>query len=205
MIFTPARKLLLIFSAVALMVVAGGITSRVSAQDNPPAGEMMPEGQNQQLPELGQLLNLSPDQRRQLFAINQRTAPEFRRARQRMQQARKELDDAIYGDEADEALVAGKVQQFNQAQGELERMRTIREFRIRQILTPEQLATVRDIRIRAQKRFEESRRANGGGTDQPAPNDRRQIPPGDNQNRNNNPAGTNFRPRQTQPAPVKRP
>jgi Spy/CpxP family protein refolding chaperone len=198
----PELKLFLLALAVGIALLFG-CAQRSQAQDNPapPAGDVSTDGQNRPVPELGRLLNLSPDQLRQVFAINQRTAPEFRRARQRMNDARDDLDNAIYGDAVDEALIATKVQEFNQAQGEFERLRTLREFRIRQILTPDQLTVLRDVRDRTKQRL--NRRGQPkGGADGMRPNGRRNIQPD-----NGVPPGNNFRPQpQTKTTPpVKRP
>jgi Spy/CpxP family protein refolding chaperone len=199
------RSITILAAAFAFLLSAGAFGYSVSAQEPPPPAESIPEGQNQQGPQLGRLLDLTPDQLRQLWAINQRTAPEFRRARQRMQQAQRELDAAIYADVADDALVLAKVQEFNQAQNELARLRTLREYRFRQILTPDQLVRLREIRKNAQERIEANRRRNEEGDGQGEPVRPRADRPG---RANAVPGSNTFRPRQAKPAdqtPVKRP
>ena len=204
------RKILLVAGAAGLALAASSFGPAAFAQTEPPNGpppNEMQEGQNRQFPELGQALNLSREQRQQLFAVNQRTAPEFRRARLRMQLAQEELDEAVYSDVADESVVVAKTREFIQAQGEVTRLRTIREFRIRQILTPEQLARLREIRDRARAR-------NGGEPVQPNgepvdPNGGRRFPRGNNGIQR----GENFQPKPqpdspapaNKPAPTKRP
>lgn len=196
---------------VAAMLLAVVLGVSVRAQDNPPPQESPNDGPNRPMPDLGRALGLNPDQLRQLWAINQRTAPQFRRARQRVQEAREELDIALYGDVVDESVVTAKIEELNLAQGEMERLRTIREFRIRQLLTPEQLIILRRIRNNALQRMNGERPRNPGDGNQPfRPNDRRGNQPGQN---NEPPPGENFVPRRNQPSnptpansqPVKRP
>lgn len=205
------HRLKLGFCSIAVIMLAGLLALSVQAQDNLPPQEPPNDGPNRPMPDLGRALGLNPDQLRQLWAINQRTAPEFRRARQRVQRAREELDIALYGDVIDESVVTAKIEELNQAQGEMERLRTIREFRIRQLLTPEQLIVLRRIRNNAAQRMNAERRTNPGDGNQPfRPNDRRgNQPVQDNQP----PPGDNFAPRRGQPVnpppsnpqPVKRP
>lgn len=204
------RKALLMAGAFGVLLAASSLGPAANAQTDPPNGpppNEMQEGQNRQFPELGQALNLSREQRQQLFAVNQRTAPEFRRARLRMQLAQEELDEAVYSDVADESVVVAKTREYIQAQGEFTRLRTIREFRIRQILTPEQLARLREIRAGARTR-------NGGEPVQPNGepvnrNGGRRLQRGNNGEQ----PGQNFQPKPqpaspapaNNPAPVKRP
>lgn len=202
----------LFVGVVAVMVIAGALGLSVHAQDNPPPQQDQPnDGPNRPLPDLGRALGLNPDQLRQLWAVNQRTAPEFRRARQRVQQAREELDIALYGDVVDENVVNAKIDELNQAQNEMERLRALREFRIRQLLTPEQLLVLRRIRQQALRLMNGERPRDPGDGNQPfRPNDRRGNQPGRN---NEPPPGNNFTPRRGQPKnptpvnpqPVKRP
>ena len=199
-----AAALIFVFGAGAFGYSARAQENPSQPQDLPPQSDAMAEGQNQRGPQLGRLLGLSPDQVRQLLMLNQRTAPEFRRARQRMKVAQDELDEAIYGDVADDTLVLAKVQEFNQAQAELTRLRTLREYRFRQILTPDQLVRLRDIRQQAQMQAEANRQRNQNGDGQLEPVRPRANRPG---NPNGVPGSNTFRPRQVKPdqAPVKRP
>jgi Spy/CpxP family protein refolding chaperone len=185
--------------ATVLLTLVGAMSLSVRAQDNPPPPQDQPNDQpNRPLPDLGRALGLNPDQMRQLWAINQRTAPEFRRARQRVQQAREELDIALYGDVVDENNVNAKIEELNQAQSEMERLKTMREFRIRQLLSPDQLAILRGIRRRALQMMNGERPRDPGDGNQPfRPNDRRGNQPGQN---NEPPPGNNFTPHQKQPA-----
>ncbi|MEO6390986.1 MAG: periplasmic heavy metal sensor [Pyrinomonadaceae bacterium] len=204
------RAFIFMAGAVGIVLAASSFGPATVAQTEPPNGpppNEMQEGQNRQFPELGQALNLSREQRQQLFAVNQRTAPEFRQARMRMQLAQEELDEAVYNDVTDESVVIAKTKEFIQAQGEFTRLRTIREFRIRQILTPEQLARLREIRDRARNR-------NGGEPVQP--NGEPINPNGERRLQRRNKGATpdqNFQPKPqpanpapaNNPAPVKRP
>jgi Spy/CpxP family protein refolding chaperone len=94
-------------------------------------------------------LNLSPDQRAQIRAIRQQTDGEGRLLMQRIRQARRALDEAIYSGNADEAVVEERVRELVAAQAAAVRLRAFTEMKLRRVLTPEQLSVLRDLRQQA--------------------------------------------------------
>ena len=95
------------------------------------------------------LLNLTPEQQRQMREIRAQGEGEIRAARLRFQRAQLALDQAIYADTVDEALIEERAREVGEAQSQLVRLRALTEMRIRRVLTPEQLSTYRDLRLRA--------------------------------------------------------
>jgi Spy/CpxP family protein refolding chaperone len=118
-------------------------------------------------------LNLSPDQIAQMRAIQRENGPQARALNQRLNQARRALDEAIYSDAVDEALVEQRARDVAEAQAALVRLRAQTELRVRRLLTPEQLETFRQLRQQAlleqmQKRREQriQRQLEGGANPQ---------------------------------------
>lgn len=94
-----------------------------------------------------QLLNLTTDQLQQIRAINQETREDLRSAVNNQRAARRALDAAIYADQPpDSTQIKEKARELGEAQMEAVKIRADVEFRIRQILTPEQLIHFRDLR-----------------------------------------------------------
>ncbi len=115
-------------------------------------------GQGGQDGELIRRLKLTPDQIRRIREIRQQSAEEMRLSRQRMLQATRALDEAIYADSVSEAEVETRAHDMSSAQSEVVRLRALTELRIRRVLTPEQLNTLRAIREEARKTQREQRR-----------------------------------------------
>lgn len=103
-------------------------------------------------------LNLTRDQIQQIRAINRETAESRRNANQRQAQARRNLDSAIYAAEPNQADVNEKLRELTEAQVAATTLRVQNEFRIRQILTPEQLTKFIELRQRAAGRFGQTNR-----------------------------------------------
>lgn len=106
--------------------------------------------------ELLQRLGLTPDQRSQLQEIRRRNEQETRELMRSLMQARRTLDEAIYAETLDEAAIEQRVREVAAAQAALVRLRATMEVRVRQVLTPEQLQTFRE--LRQQARLEQQRR-----------------------------------------------
>jgi Spy/CpxP family protein refolding chaperone len=115
-------------------------------------------GQGAQDGDLIRRLKLTLDQIRQIREIRQQRAEEMRLSRQRMLQAQRALDEAIYADTASEAEVETRARDASSAQSEVVRLRALTELRIRRVLTPEQLSTLRIIREEARQKERELRR-----------------------------------------------
>lgn len=118
---------------------------------------------------LMQRLNLSGEQRRQLREIRRQSEPELRAHTRRVRLARRALDEAIYADAVDEALVEQCSRELSAAQTALVGLRASTELKVRRVLTAEQLRLFRDLRRQAQQRLMLQRRLNRN-----APEDSRQ-------------------------------
>jgi Spy/CpxP family protein refolding chaperone len=101
-------------------------------------------------------LNLTAAQVSQMREIREQSVPQAQALTRRLNQARRALDESIYSDALDEALVEQRAREVAEAQAALVRLRALTELRVRRVLTPEQLQTFRDLRLRArrQKRIE---------------------------------------------------
>jgi Spy/CpxP family protein refolding chaperone len=122
--------------------------ARIEPQDGPPDEAANPF----------RLLNLSPEQVEKIRAIRMQSDPEARALTRRMNIARRALDRALYDDDAEEPLVRQRAQELADAQSAVTRLRANVEWRIRSVLTPSQLSTLRELRARAQLRRLEERR-----------------------------------------------
>lgn len=94
-------------------------------------------------------LNLTVDQLQQIRAIREESKDEWRAIREKLSQAYSALDDAIYSDNVNEALIAERAREVGVAQAAVARMRSLTELKIRRVLTPEQLNTLRNMRQEA--------------------------------------------------------
>jgi Spy/CpxP family protein refolding chaperone len=109
---------------------------------------------------LMQRLNLTPEQRQQLREIRGQREPELRDLARRLRLARRALDEAIYADAADEALVEQRARELAVLQNLVAHHRALTELRVRRVLTPEQLRLFRDLRQEALRRQQLQRRMN---------------------------------------------
>jgi Spy/CpxP family protein refolding chaperone len=105
-------------------------------------------------------LNLTPEQIGQIRQIRQQSEPEGRALVQRLNMARHALNEAIYQDQTDEALVRQRASELAEAQAAATRMRAQVEWRIRSVLSPAQLNTLRELRRQAAIKRMEQRREN---------------------------------------------
>jgi Spy/CpxP family protein refolding chaperone len=111
-------------------------------------------------PNLMQRLNLSREQRQQLREIRQQSEAEMRAHVRRVRLARRALDEAIYADNVDDALIEQRSRELSAAQSSFISLRAATELKIRRILTAEQLRLFRDLRLQAQRRQLLQRRMN---------------------------------------------
>jgi Spy/CpxP family protein refolding chaperone len=152
----------------ALILVLCALGTQARAQNDnqsvqpsaPPASTQTEQPQQPVGPVLSlmEALNLTPEQRQQLVVISQQHGVEIAAARQRLQVARRALNQAIYTDNPDQNIVSERTRDVVAAQDELIRLNTQAEFKVRQVLTPEQLKTFREIRRQQQR---ERRRLQG--------------------------------------------
>ena len=121
----------------------------VNGQDGPPPGlergDMRPrDGRRDMMAELG----LSPEQLQQFRKLVAEHRPLMNAAQQRLREANRELDIAIYADTVSGEIVRAKLRAFQDAQSEVTRLRFINELEIRKLLTQEQLVKFRGMRER---------------------------------------------------------
>lgn len=141
----------LIFAALLLTVSF----SPIAAQDETPIDEPQQRNLNQpRRPNLLAELDLSTEQIRQIRRINREQRPLLRQAQQRMREANRSLDQAIYADAADEAEIQLRLKDAQAAQAEVVKLRSTIEYHVRKVLTPEQLVRFREVRQRFMERLE---------------------------------------------------
>lgn len=144
----------------ALLGCALGVQTRAQGNDNQtvPAVAQPPAPQTEQAPRPGErdaqilpLLNLTPEQRAQLVAIAEQHRAEQQAAQFRLREARRALNQAIYAENPDQNVVNERAHDVAAAQEALIRLNAQAEFKVRQVLTPEQLRLFRRIRREQQR------------------------------------------------------
>jgi Spy/CpxP family protein refolding chaperone len=142
-----------IWFAAGFMLLAMISFDMVARAQTSPENNAMPEarGENSRRTLL-QALNLTPEQQNEIRRISAQSADERRQLQQRWQATRRALDEAIYSGEADEALIEMLAREAAEAQAAIIRMRALTEYRIRRVLTLEQLQTLRELRARFPRR-----------------------------------------------------
>lgn len=105
-------------------------------------------------------LNLSPEQIEKIRAIREGNRELRRQIGQRIRAARVALDRAIYVENADETVVEQRARELAEAQSAQVRLQALAELSVRRILTPEQLQTFRNLRLRAERRNRRMRDGN---------------------------------------------
>lgn len=129
--------------------------STVQAQDEiTPNDAPPPDSTQKRRPNLLAELDLSPDQIQQIRRINRENQPLRREAQVRLREANKNLDAAIYADNADETEIRNKLKAAQNAQSEVIKIRSTTELAVRRILTPVQLIKFRELRARFMERME---------------------------------------------------
>ena len=129
--------------------------SAVKAQDEmPPPNAPDKQLDRERRPNLMAELSLSPEQRQQIRRINAEKRPLARDARERLQAANKNLDQAIYADVVNEPEIQARLKEVQTAQADLSRIVFKYELTVRKVLTAEQIAKFRDLRERFQQQME---------------------------------------------------
>ena len=154
---SPAKRLAATLFALGLCLLAHGANAEAQEQAEPPAQQERPDGRGLNLM---RRLNLSREQRQRLREIRQQSESEARELARRVRLARRALDEAIYADATDEALVERRSRELSQAQSALTHLRASTELQVRRVLTDEQLRLFRDLRRQAQRRQMLQRRMN---------------------------------------------
>ncbi|QYO65583.1 Spy/CpxP family protein refolding chaperone [Leptolyngbya sp. 7M] len=108
-------------------------------------------------------LGLSAEQIREIRLLNAGIRERREAAQERLRNAIRSLDQAIYADEVDDILIETRMVEMQTAQAEIARINFENELAVRKILTPEQLTKFRELRRRAnQMRDEIIRRRQDG-------------------------------------------
>lgn len=131
-------------------------------------------------PNLMRELGLSPPQIQQLREVNNEWQPRLRKAQQAFRAAQDELDEAIYLEVLDDAVIEEKMEAVHKTHTEVIKTRTEMQTLTRKILTPEQLLKFRELREQFAKRNQNLRRIPNNPRKRP----NQQRPP----NRRNRPA-----------------
>jgi Spy/CpxP family protein refolding chaperone len=97
-------------------------------------------------------LALTPEQVAKIRMIREQNREERQLAGERLRKAQRELDEVIYSDTASEALIEERSRELAAAQTAIARLRALTELRIRRVLTPEQINTMRTLRVRQTQR-----------------------------------------------------
>lgn len=160
-LFSPERRLQAILFGAALCLLSPGANVKAQEQAGQ-AGPPAQQGAGRRVRGLNlmQRLNLSREQRLRLREIRRGSEPELRELARRLRRARLALDEAIYADAADEALVERRSRELSEAQSALTLLRAANELRVRRVLTAEQLRLFRGLRREAQRRQVLQRRMN---------------------------------------------
>jgi Spy/CpxP family protein refolding chaperone len=158
----------LLMTAALLLFASAQARAQSSSGGGNAQGEVTQEATGEQNGNLADQLRLTPEQVGRIAAIREQTKEERRVVNQRVRQAQRALEEAIYADNANESLIEERARELSAAQAESLRLRTRSELNVRRVLTPEQLTTLRSIRERARARQQE-RRLMKQGSDQPPP------------------------------------
>ena len=142
----------LIFAA--LLLIAS--FSSVKAQNNLPPTDLPNQKPDVQArPNLMAQLGLTQDQIKQIRRINQERKQQTRAAQDRLREANRNLDQAIYADVADDVEIQTRIKEVQAAHAEVIKIRSLTELAVRRILTPEQLAKFRDVRQKFMEKKED--------------------------------------------------
>lgn len=158
------RRIAVATSLALLLFTFSPVNVRAQDDSSTPQRETRRDGDDRggRFPGLRQRLNLTPEQLNQIKAIREQNKEEWRSVRQRIHQAQRALDEAIYADQTDEAVVEARVRDVAEAHSSMARMRALMELKIRRVLTPEQLNTLRT--LRQQRAAERERRRQERGS-----------------------------------------
>ena len=118
----------------------------IKAQDETPPDAPNQNADNSPRTNLIEQLGLTQDQIKQVRQVNQERKPQLREAQERLREANRNLDKAIYADTADEAEIQTRLKEVQSAHSEIVKIRSQTELAVRKILTPAQLAKFRDVR-----------------------------------------------------------
>jgi Spy/CpxP family protein refolding chaperone len=134
-----------LLSLIFTLLLAVSAVSVVRAQE-PEQSDVQNQDQPARPFRLLQELGLSREQIQQIRRINQERRPIMQEAQRRWRMANRDLDLAIYADDSTEEQVKELLKAAQLAHAELLKERTLTEYLIRKVLTPEQLVKFRELR-----------------------------------------------------------
>src|SRR5262245_17879310 len=140
------NKLFQFIVAVAMLITGIAIQAQSTAQQENSGNPQQTQAQADQM--LG-ALNLTPDQVQKIRSINADLQEERDEANLRLRLAQRSLREAIQSPTPDETLISQRSKEVADAQANTIRLRSLREVRILQVLTPEQRITLRELRQQA--------------------------------------------------------
>lgn len=143
--------------------------ANVNAQEQVAPDNQNPNANQQVRPfKILEELGLTREQIQQIRRINQERKPIMQEAQQRWRISNRNLDEAIYSDTTTDEEVKELMKEAQLAQAELLKARTLTEYMVRKVLTPEQLTKFRQLRERVMKRMSQKNENN--------PNNQQQRP-----------------------------
>lgn len=143
--------------------------ANVNAQEQVAPDNQNPNANQQVRPfKILEELGLTREQIQQIRRINQERKPIMQEAQQRWRISNRNLDEAIYSDTTTDEEVKELMKEAQLAQAELLKARTLTEYMVRKVLTPEQLTKFRQLRERVMKRMNQKNENN--------PNNQQQRP-----------------------------
>lgn len=158
--FNAERAAAVLFGiALLLSLLCAPAAAQEPEEPETPQQQMTPRRAAREI-NLMQRLNLTREQRQRLREIRQQSEPELRDLARRTRLARRALDEAVYADAADEALVEQRSRELAVLQNLLTHTRAVTEMKVRRILTDEQLRLFRNLRQQARRRQMLQRRMN---------------------------------------------
>jgi Spy/CpxP family protein refolding chaperone len=146
----------------ALLLLFSNAQARAQSNSNGAGDAAQEATAGEQNANLADQLKLTPEQVGRIATIREQTKDERRLVNQRVREAQRALEDAIYSDNANETLIEERARELSAAQAEALRLRSRMEWNVRRVLTPEQLTALRSIRERARARQQERRLFNPG-------------------------------------------
>ena len=136
------KKLIALLATVLIIATTGASQARfLQTQDQTVTTQPAPDE------DPIEQLRLTPDQRQRIRLIFNQNKDERQQANRRLREANVALDQALDADPIDESLIEQRVNELAAAQAAQTRMRIHTELRVRRELRPDQLATLRRLRL----------------------------------------------------------
>jgi periplasmic protein CpxP/Spy len=158
-------------AGLALIAPGSGLAFQATATQQTPR-ETTPAQPNNAQPDPITQLNLSPEQRQQIRTIREQSKDERAAVNQHVRETTRALREAQDADPPNESLIEQRARDAGDARAALIRLQALTESRIRRVLTPEQIKTLRVLREQAQQAHREQRIENRNGAKEPAANRR---------------------------------